>query len=219
MLETLPDEVYCIATGLNNARQICGYSQNQNRQNSPVTWDVSGGAAKSLASPVGAAIAVNAKGVVVGSLKGHAALWKDRTLQDLGVPDGASSAQAFGINAKGDVVGGGIDGAKNPLPWSVDMSGTAIPLEDTLDPNNPNYMIFSDQAPLTAVGFQLTPTCQGTAGKVNTYTGYAQLFQRLLGFTPRYKFVAQPECWEHVSLPYFTTEDLTDWTWVTVTPI
>ena len=109
-------------------------------------------------------------------------------------------------------------GAKNPLPWSVDMSGTAIPLEDTLDPNSPNHMVFSDQAPLTAASFQLTPTCQGTAGKVNTYTGYAQLFQRLLGFTPRYKFVAQPECWEHVSLPYFTTQDLTDWTWVTVTP-
>jgi len=108
-------------------------------------------------------------------------------------------------------------GAKNPLPWSVDMSGTAIPLEDTLDPNSPNHMIFSDQAPLTAASFQLTPTCQGTAGKINTYTGYAQLFQRLLGFTPRYKFVAQPECWEHVSLPYFTTQDLTDWTWVTVT--
>src|SRR6188768_1005327 len=109
-------------------------------------------------------------------------------------------------------------GAKNPLAWSVDMSGTPIPLEDTLDPNSPNHMIFSDQAPVTAASFQLTPTCQGSAGKVNTYTGYAQLFQRLLGFTPRYKFVAQPECWEHVSLPYFTTQDLTDWTWVTVTP-
>src|SRR6478609_6569135 len=109
-------------------------------------------------------------------------------------------------------------GAKNPLAWSVDMSGTAIPLEDTLDPNSPNYMVFSDQAPLTAASFQLTPTCQGMAGKVNTYTGYAQLFQRLLGFTPRYKFVAQPECWEHVSLPYFTTQDLSDWTWVTVSP-
>ena len=109
-------------------------------------------------------------------------------------------------------------GAKNPLAWSVDMSGTAIPLEDTLNPSSPNHMIFSDQPPLTAASFQLTPTCQGTAGKVNTYTGYAQLFQRLLGFTPRYKFVAQPECWEHVSLPYFTTGDLTDWTWVTVTP-
>lgn len=108
-------------------------------------------------------------------------------------------------------------GAKNPLPWSVDMSGTAIPLEQTLDPNSPNYMVFSDQAPLTTVSFQLTPTCQGTAVKVNSYTGYAQLFQRLLGFTPRYKFVAQPECWEHVSLPYFTTSDLSDWTWVTVT--
>jgi hypothetical protein len=109
-------------------------------------------------------------------------------------------------------------GVKNPLPWSVDMSGNAIPLTDTLDPNSPNHMVFSDQPPLTAVSFQLTPTCQGTAGMVNQYTGYAQLFQRLLGFTPRYKFVAQPECWEHVSLPYFTTQDLTDWTWVTINP-
>ncbi len=107
-------------------------------------------------------------------------------------------------------------GNQTKLPWSVDMSGTAIPLTDTLDPSNANYMVFSDQAPLTAVSFQLTPTCQGTAGKVNTYTGYAQLFQRLLGFTPRYKFVAQPECWEHVSLPYLTTQDLSDWSWVTV---
>jgi len=108
-------------------------------------------------------------------------------------------------------------GVQNPLPWSVDMSGNAIPLTDTLDPNSPNHMVFSDQAPLTPISFQLTPTCQGTAGMVNQYTGYAQLFQRLLGFTPRYKFVAQPQCWEHASLPYFTTQDLSDWTWVTVT--
>ncbi|MET0793823.1 MAG: hypothetical protein ABW061_20055 [Polyangiaceae bacterium] len=107
-------------------------------------------------------------------------------------------------------------GTQNKLAWSIDMSGTAIPFADTLDPNSPNHLVFSDEAPLTSVSFQLTPTCQGTAGKVNTYTGYAQLFQRLLGFTPRYKFVAQPECWEHVSLPYFSTQDLSDWTWVTV---
>jgi hypothetical protein len=48
--------------------------------------------------------------------------------------------------------------------------------------------------------------------------GYAQLFQRLLGFTPRWPFLAQPLCWEHASKPYFTDQDMSDWTWVTVTP-
>jgi hypothetical protein len=108
-------------------------------------------------------------------------------------------------------------GAKNKLAWSVNMDGTAIPLTDTLNPSSPNYMIFDDQVPATKIGFQLTPTCQGTA-VVNAFTGYAQLFQRLFGFTPRFPFAAQPQCWEHASLPYFTTSDLTDWTSVTVSP-
>jgi hypothetical protein len=51
---------------------------------------------------------------------------------------------------------------------------------------------------------------------VNPYTGYAQLFQRLIGYTPRYQFVAMPQCWEHPSKPYFTTNDLNDWQMVTV---
>ena len=41
------------------------------------------------------------------------------------------------------------------------MSGTAIPLEETLNPSSPNYMMFDDQTPMTPSGFQLQPTCQG----------------------------------------------------------
>ena len=114
---------------------------------------------------------------------------------------------------------GGVRGAATPLAWKVDMSGTAIPLEDTLNPSSPNYMVFDDQAPAMAARFQLQPTCQGTAGMVNAYTGYAQLFQRLVGYTPRFPFSAQPTCWEHASKPYFSTQDLSDWQWVTVRPL
>ena len=111
----------------------------------------------------------------------------------------------------------GMTGTK--LAWKVDMSGTAIPLEQTLDPTNANYMVFDDQMPVNAARFQLQPTCQGTAGMVNAFTGYAQLFQRLLGYTPRFPFAATPTCWEHASKPYFTASDLSDWTWVTVRPL
>lgn len=104
------------------------------------------------------------------------------------------------------------------ISWKIDQSGRDIPLADTLDPNSPDYLVFSDVPPVTKVNNFLSPTCQGNANTV-TYTGYAQLFQRLLGFTPRYPFAAQPECWEHPSKPYFTTNDLTDWQWVTIRPL
>jgi len=111
----------------------------------------------------------------------------------------------------------GVTGTK--IAWKVDMSGTAIPLEQTLDPTSANYMVFDDQMPVNAARFQLQPTCQGTAGMVNAFTGYAQLFQRLLGYTPRFPFAATPTCWEHASKPYFTASDLSDWAWVTVQPL
>jgi len=112
-------------------------------------------------------------------------------------------------------------GGQSPdvLVWRVDLSGTPIPLEQTLDPASPNFMTFSDEPTINAVGFQLEPTCQGE-DRVIEFTGYAQLFQRLLGFTQRFPFAAaEPECWEHVSLPYFTDEDLSDWQMVTIRPL
>jgi hypothetical protein len=89
-------------------------------------------------------------------------------------------------------------------------------------------MVFDDQAPTTTAGFGLSPTCHGTA-VVNAYGGASstssptggssQLFQRLLGYTPRWPFVAAPTCWEHASKPYFTTQDMSDWQWVTLRPL
>jgi hypothetical protein len=106
------------------------------------------------------------------------------------------------------------------LPWKVDMSGAPIPLEDTLNPASPNYMIFSDERPGVGGIGVLTPTCQGTPGKIMPFEGYGLLFQRLFGLTPRSSYLTQkPECWEHASKPYFTTQDLSDWQWVNIRPL
>ena len=57
-----------------------------------------------------------------------------------------------------------------------------------------------------------------SGGFSNPTGGYAQLFQRLIGYTPRYPFVGQPDCWEHPSKPYMTDGDVSDWRWVTIAP-
>jgi hypothetical protein len=101
------------------------------------------------------------------------------------------------------------------LAWKVEYSTRDIPLTDTINPNSPDYMVFSDIPPVTSVQNFLTPTCQGD-GQVRSFSGYAQLFQRLLGFTPRYPYQAKPTCWEHPSKPYYTQSDLSDWSWVTI---
>jgi hypothetical protein len=121
---------------------------------------------------------------------------------------------------------GRIGGAA-AVAWKVDYSGNAIPFEDTLNPASPNYMVFDDQPPVNAGTFRGGagfPICRG--GTVTdasgapvtqgTFSGYAQMFQRLIGYTPRFPFAATPTCWEHASKPYFTTQDLSDWQWVTV---
>src|SRR5580692_7445138 len=121
------------------------------------------------------------------------------------------------------------------LQWKLDYVDT-IPLTDALNPQSPNYMTFDDEPPVTKAGFGLSPTCQGvgdakvtptatvvqfggtSTGFTNPTGGYAQLFQRLIGYTPRYPFVAGPDCWEHASKPYMTDSDVSDWRWVTITP-
>jgi hypothetical protein len=125
------------------------------------------------------------------------------------------------------------------LAWKLDYVNT-IPLTDSLNSSSPNYMIFDDEKPASSNtrGF-LTPTCQGTGDAASGTTqtvvqfggtssgsnsfqrptgGYAQLFQRLIGYTPRYPFLGQPECWEHPSKPYMTDADVSDWRWVTIVP-
>jgi hypothetical protein len=118
-----------------------------------------------------------------------------------------------------------------PLAWKVDYSGNPIPLADTLNPNSPNYMVFDDQPPASGAGRtgggglqncrggMVTDPTTGAPVTMGTYTGYAMLFQRLLGFTPRYPFSGNPTCFEHASKPYFSTADMSDWGWVTVRPM
>ena len=121
------------------------------------------------------------------------------------------------------------------LQWKLDYVNT-IPLADSLNSSSPNYMTFDDEKPTSSAGFALQPTCQGVGDMVGTPKtvvtfggassggfsnptgGYAQLFQRLIGYTPRYPFLGQPDCWEHASKPYMTDGDVSDWRWVTIAP-
>jgi hypothetical protein len=121
------------------------------------------------------------------------------------------------------------------LQWKLDYVNT-IPLADSLNPSSPNYMVFDDEKPTSSSGFLLQPTCQGVGDMVGTPKtvvtfggassggfsnptgGYAQLFQRLIGYTPRYPFLGQPDCWEHPSKPYMNDSDVSDWRWVTIMP-
>lgn len=106
------------------------------------------------------------------------------------------------------------------LAFRVDESGVEIPLEQSLDPSSPNYMTFSDLAPVNPGRGGNGTICRGTAGMVNPYTGYAQLFQVLLGFIPRYSATqGVTTCQQHASKPYFTTADMSDWQWVTTRPL
>jgi len=121
------------------------------------------------------------------------------------------------------------------LQWKLDYVNT-IPFADSLNPSSPNYMIFDDEKPTSSSGSVLQPTCQGVGDMVGTPKtvvtfggassggfsnptgGYAQLFQRLIGYTPRYPFLGQPDCWEHPSKPYMTDADVSEWRWVTIAP-
>jgi hypothetical protein len=127
------------------------------------------------------------------------------------------------------------------LQWKLDYVNT-IPLEDALNPSSANYMTFDDSKPATMGSSFLFggnggfTTCQGVGDMVGTPKtvvtfggassggfsnptgGYAQLFQRLIGYTPRYPFLAGPDCWEHPSKPYMTDNDVSDWRWVTIAP-
>lgn len=114
------------------------------------------------------------------------------------------------------------DGARGAtrLAWKVDASGTAIPIEDTLNPSSANYLTFSDEAPVAVPRTQRTPTCTGTAGMINPMTGNGRLFQRLLGYVPEVQDAAGTTlCYEHAAKPYFTTEDVSTWSWVTLRPL
>jgi len=104
-------------------------------------------------------------------------------------------------------------GNQNAQPvWTIDYSGNPIALDQAL-----STMTFSDEPPAAAGGFNLTPNCRGGAiVATGMFNGTSLLFQRLLGFTPRFPFSGNPTCFEQASKPYLTTGDLTDWQWVTI---
>ena len=105
-------------------------------------------------------------------------------------------------------------GAKDKIPWKVNYDpAVTIPIEQAI-----TDLTFDDQPPAaggTMFGGGMFMNCRDMPA-VRAFTGYAQMFQRLIGYTPRYPFAASPECWEHSSKPYFTVSDTTDWQWVTI---
>jgi len=112
--------------------------------------------------------------------------------------------------------GRGGNMATSTVSWTLDYTeGVTIPLAEAV-----SSLTFDDTPPATAAsgpggGGGMFTTCRGEA-MTKQITGYAQLFQRLIGYTPRVPFAANPECWEHASKPYFEIEDTQDWAWVSI---
>lgn len=109
------------------------------------------------------------------------------------------------------------------ISWKVDESGVDIPIEQVVDPTSPNYLTFGDVAPTLNTRVPALP-CRGTAGMVNSFTGFSTLFQVLLGLIPQYNApdatgTVVTVCDRHSSRPYFTVADTSDWRWVTVRPL
>jgi hypothetical protein len=100
------------------------------------------------------------------------------------------------------------------LNWTIDFSGTAIPIETAL-----TNMVFSDEAPVLTSATN-TGMCRGTGTVASgAYKGTSVLFQRLLGFTPQLRDSMNTTiCNDHSSKPYFTSDDVNDWAWVTINP-
>ncbi len=99
--------------------------------------------------------------------------------------------------------------------------GSRPPIEESIDPQSPNYMVFGYAAPTTSSGKKFTGTCAGDATKISTYPGNTYLFQVLLGAAPRDSSnnsagTTALGCMEHAIQPYFTAQDLSDWQMVTI---
>jgi len=103
------------------------------------------------------------------------------------------------------------NGSAQPA-WKLDYSGNPIPIEQAIA-----TLTFSDEAPASGNGTGFFTNCRGGATVAAAdFRGTSLIFQRLLGFTPRFPFSGNPTCGEQASKPYFTTSDLTDWAWVTI---
>jgi hypothetical protein len=100
--------------------------------------------------------------------------------------------------------------------------GTRPPIEQTLDANSPNYLVFGYEPATTRSGRVFNGTCAGDATKVSSYPGNTNLFMLLLGAVGRDSGNnsagnSNLGCMEHAAKPYFSEQDLNDWTMVTVT--
>ena len=106
--------------------------------------------------------------------------------------------------------------ATTPDPaWTIDYSGTPIPIETALA-----TMTFSDEpvtGATTTTGMGTQTTCRGGATvPTGTLYGTSLLFQRLLGHVPQFPSSGTQMCAAEAANPYFTTQDLSDWAWVTI---
>jgi|GEM_PF-261705 len=95
--------------------------------------------------------------------------------------------------------------------WNIDKTRD-IPQEEAV-----STMTWDDDAPATGSNFFEN----GVECDAHDYTGQnggsALLFQRMIGLTPRWNYVANPECWEHPAKPYIEPQDTEDWRLVTIT--
>jgi hypothetical protein len=100
-----------------------------------------------------------------------------------------------------------------PTPtWTIDYSGNAIPLETAL-----STMTFSDEPVPGSTTSTTQTTCRGGATvATGTLYGTSLLFQRLLGHVPQFPSTGTSMCAAEAANPYLTTQDLSDWAWVTI---
>jgi len=84
------------------------------------------GAVMSLGSSNSTATGINARGQIVGTANGHAVLYENGGVHDLGTLGGNGSS-ARGINDNGQVVGMAADANGQPQPFLYDVAMHALP--------------------------------------------------------------------------------------------
>jgi hypothetical protein len=100
----------------------------------------------------------------------------------------------------------------NGPTWNLDRT-RVIPIEEAV-----SSMTFDDQKAATGTGFLSADAPECDAHDYSGANGGAALlFQRLIGLTPRWNYVANPKCFEHPSKPYFEPADTEDWRLITLT--
>ena len=101
------------------------------------------------------------------------------------------------------------------LNWTIDYSGTAIPIEQAL-----TNMVFSDEAPGAHVGDQHRHVPRHRHGRERRVQGDVGAVPAPARASRRSCAIPTNTtiCNDHASKPYFTADDVSDWTWVTITP-